>query len=117
MTTTPTIAISKLNKLPEDEFVAFFGGIFEHSPHIARRIFATHGGKFSTPDDVVRAFVDFVEYNVKGDDESSIKLIKSYPELAIAEDESKLSAESQAEHRAGGISLESLAPDQRERFK
>jgi OHCU decarboxylase len=74
------VALEELNSLSKYEFVARLGGVFEHSPWVAERVWSQR--PFRSLDDLHRAMMTGIE-NASND--QKLKLIRAHPELAAAE--------------------------------
>jgi 2-oxo-4-hydroxy-4-carboxy-5-ureidoimidazoline decarboxylase len=74
------VELSELNALGEREFVALLGGVFEHSPWVARQAFAAR--PFSSLDALHEAMMDAVR---AAGTQQQIALLRAHPELAGAE--------------------------------
>jgi len=97
MNTGPVIALSELNLLPADEFVAQLGGIFEHSPWVAMRVAGAR------PFDSRRQLLDAMRTAVdEATPEEQLALIRAHPKLGlIGRHEELTEASSREQHRAG----------------
>ena len=69
--------IDEINALGESDFVATLGGVFEHSPWIARRAYAAR--PFGGVDALHGAMLDVVASATR---EEQLQLIRAHPELA-----------------------------------
>lgn len=74
------VALEAVNSLGKAEFVARFGGVFEHSPWVAER--AWQRRPFRSVDELHRAMVSAVE---NATDEEKLALVRAHPELAGSE--------------------------------
>jgi OHCU decarboxylase len=72
------VALEEVNALGKAEFVARFGGVFEHSPWIAER--AWHKRPFCSVDELHRAMLDAVASR-----DEKLQLARAHPELAGGE--------------------------------
>jgi 2-oxo-4-hydroxy-4-carboxy-5-ureidoimidazoline decarboxylase len=72
--------ISSVNAMPADQFVRLLGGIFEHSPWVARR--AATQRPFRDVDALHGAMVSVVERAGRHD---QLELLRAHPELAGGE--------------------------------
>ncbi len=102
---TSTHTLTELNHLPQAEFVAVLGSIYEHSPWVAERAFeklpAPSMGKLQ------EVMFDIV---LKSTDAERLTLIRNHPELAGKEaDAGTLTADSQKEQSSAGLNQCSAA--------
>ena len=74
------VALEELSSLGKSDFVARFGGVFEHSPWVAER--AWHKRPFASLDDLHRAMRSAMEAASR---EEQLNLIRAHPELAGGE--------------------------------
>ena len=74
------VALEELSSLGKSDFVARFGGVFEHSPWVAER--AWQRRPFASLDDLHRAMVSAVDAASR---EQKLSLIRAHPELAGGE--------------------------------
>jgi OHCU decarboxylase len=95
-----------VDRLDHDAFMARFGGVFEQSPWVAERAWASR--PFGTLDALHQAMVDAVQ---RAPREVQLGLIRAHPDLAA---NVSLTPESEREQSAAG--LDSLSPDQFERI-
>jgi 2-oxo-4-hydroxy-4-carboxy-5-ureidoimidazoline decarboxylase len=95
-----------VDRLDHDAFVERFGGVFEQSPWVAERAWATR--PFGTLDALYAAMMDAVD---RAPDEVRMTLIRSHPDLAA---NVSLTGESEREQAAAGLG--SLTPEQFERI-
>lgn len=104
--------LEHVNEMSERAFVARFGGVFEHSPWVAERAFAsrpwaTLAGLHGAMCEAVRAATA----------EEHLALIRAHPDLvgraALA---GTLTRESTAEQRAAGLDPGALSPEEITRF-
>jgi 2-oxo-4-hydroxy-4-carboxy-5-ureidoimidazoline decarboxylase len=72
------VALEEVNSLGKREFVARFGGVFEHSPWIAER--AWHKRPFRSLEELHRALLDAVVSEAE-----KLQLVRAHPELACGE--------------------------------
>jgi 2-oxo-4-hydroxy-4-carboxy-5-ureidoimidazoline decarboxylase len=102
------VGLAELNALGEREFVALLGGVFEHSPWIARTAYAAR--PFSSLEDVHKAMMQAVRAAGR---EAQLALVRAHPELAGAEaNEGRLTTDSSSEQARLGftrLSREELA--------
>ncbi len=95
-----------VDRLDHDAFMARFGGVFEQSPWVAERAWASR--PFGTLDALHAAMVEAVE---RAPREVQLALIRAHPDLAA---NVSLTPESEREQSAAG--LDSLSPEQFERI-
>jgi OHCU decarboxylase len=95
-----------VDRLDHDAFMARFGGVFEQSPWVAERAWASR--PFGTLDALHQTMVDAVE---RAPREVQLALIRAHPDLAA---NVSLTPESEREQSAAG--LDSLTPEQFERI-
>jgi OHCU decarboxylase len=89
----------QLNTLGEDEFLAHFGSVFEHSPWVAER--AWRRRPFSSLEELHRAMMSEVR---EARLEEQLSLVRAHPELAGREArEGALTAESSGEQARLGF--------------
>ena len=90
---TPKLA--ELNAAAEDEFVRAIGPVYEHSPHVARRV----AGKrpFTDADHLRHALQQEVNHSPEAE---QMALIRAHPDLV---GRAVLTAESQGEQAAAGL--------------
>src|SRR2546423_2349987 len=85
--------LAAVNALGEREFVARFGGVFEHSPWVAERAWKNH--PFHSLDELHQAMMQIV---LKAPRQEQLALVRAHPELAGAEaKEGTLSVDSSSE--------------------
>src|SRR6185312_15212227 len=96
---TAVLALDDLNAMEEDAFADALGGVFEHSPWVARDAHAAR--PFRTVDDLQAA----LEAAVGGAErERQVALIREHPELAGREAAAgELTAESAGEQARAGL--------------
>jgi len=87
-----------LNALPQREFIAKLGGVFEHSPWVARRIVASR--PFSSRLQLLQAMRAAV---AEAAPEAQLALVRAHPELG-GRGQSRLIAASAREQRGAGLS-------------
>jgi 2-oxo-4-hydroxy-4-carboxy-5-ureidoimidazoline decarboxylase len=93
------IRIADINAMRPAEFVAALGGVFEHSPWIAERAFASR--PFADTAALHAAMVDVVRGASR---DEQLGLLRAHPELAGREAQSgTLTADSTAEQRSAGL--------------
>lgn len=109
--TLARVELAELNALGEREFVALLGGVFEHSPWVARQALAAR--PFSALDDLQRAMMSSVR---AASPQQQLALVRAHPELAGAEAKrGELTADSSSEQgRLGfaalsGVEIQELA--------
>jgi OHCU decarboxylase len=95
-----------VDRLDHDAFMARFGGVFEGSPWVAERAWATR--PFGSLDALHGAMVDVV---ARAPHEVKLGLIRAHPDLAAR---IALTPESEREQAAAG--LDSLTPEQFDRI-
>jgi OHCU decarboxylase len=95
-----------VDRLDHDAFMARFGGVFEGSPWVAERAWATR--PFGSLDALHGAMVDVV---ARAPHEVKLGLIRAHPDLATR---IALTPESEREQAAAG--LDSLTPEQFDRI-
>lgn len=95
-----------VDRLDHDAFMARFGGVFEQSPWVAERAWASR--PFGSLDTLHQTMVDAVE---RAPREVQLALIRAHPDLAA---NVSLTPESEREQSAAG--LDSLTPEQFERI-
>lgn len=87
--------IAEINALDRAGFLRVFGGVFEHSPHLAERAFAWR--PFGSSPELAEALIDAVRC---AEPEEQLALIRAHPDLV---DRAVLTAESQGEQAAAGL--------------
>jgi OHCU decarboxylase len=98
--------MNTVDRLDHDAFMARFGGVFEGSPWVAERAWATR--PFGSVDALHGAMVDIV---ARAPHEVKLGLIRAHPDLAAR---IALTPESEREQAAAG--LDSLTPEQFDRI-
>ena len=94
----PPIGNRNLSSL--DDFVARYGGIYEHSPWVAEKSFAAAQG-VADVDELARILAHCVD---QADQEKKLALIRAHPDLAgRAAMRGELTRESSAEQASAGI--------------
>lgn len=94
------------------DFVARFGGIYEHSSWVAERAEA-HVASDSAPEDIARVMADCVD---NASSESQLALIRAHPDLAgKAQLAGELTADSTTEQASAG--LDQCTADEYETFQ
>lgn len=105
-----TLTVDEVNRLSEDEFVARFGTLFEHSPWVAEE--AWRERPFAGLPELHEAFLEVIR---DAPAERRVALIRAHPDLAgkaaLAGD---LTPESASEQSSAG--LDRLSPEEYERF-
>lgn len=111
--------VSKLNPRPSglnrEEFIAHFGGIYEHSPWVAERIFDDGVGE---QDDIGEYLAQRMQACVDAAPEERQKaLLLAHPDLAgrLKLEGESLTSSSQAEQASAG--LDRCSPEEYERFQ
>ncbi len=104
------IALDKLSAGSEDDFVRALGDIFEHTPGIARAVYAKR------PFASLGALYEAVETAVRGQPrDDQVRLLQAHPDLAgKAARAGTLTADSKAEQSSAG--LDQLSEEQYARF-
>jgi OHCU decarboxylase len=74
------VELAAVNALGEREFVARFGGVFEHSPWVAERAWKNH--PFHSLDELHQAMMQVVLQALR---QEQLALVRAHPELAGAE--------------------------------
>jgi 2-oxo-4-hydroxy-4-carboxy-5-ureidoimidazoline decarboxylase len=99
----------KPSAIPRGEFLALYGGVYEHSPHFAERIWPqAAGGALDTLSGLAKALRAAVDASGR---EAQLALIRAHPDLA---GRVKLSPESAGEQAGAG--LDHCSPAQLEEF-
>src|SRR3954452_13141188 len=121
MAAAAMLALDDLNAMDEDGFVAALGGVFEHSPWVARDAFARR--PFASVGDLAGALEAAMRAAARP---RQLDLIRAHPELAGREARAReLTAASAGEQARAGLDrltaaevaeLESLNASYRERF-
>jgi 2-oxo-4-hydroxy-4-carboxy-5-ureidoimidazoline decarboxylase len=100
------MTLNALNQMDAAEFVAALGGVFEHSPWVARAVFnsSPESRPFASVDALHAAMLDAVRHAAP---EQQLALLKAHPELAGREASAgELTADSSSEQaRLGFTSL------------
>jgi 2-oxo-4-hydroxy-4-carboxy-5-ureidoimidazoline decarboxylase len=94
----------------EEAFVARYGGIYEHSPWVARRAWLQ--GPFGTVDALHAAMQAAV---ASASPEEQMRLIEAHPELGAKLDAATLTESSRSEQASAG--LDRVTPEQKARLK
>ena len=93
------MTLAELDALDARGFIAALGGVFEHSPWVAERTYASR--PFGSIDALHRAMVDTVE---RASEVEQLALLRAHPELAgKAAVAGKLTAESTTEQASAGL--------------
>lgn len=71
------ITIAQINQMPPDEFIALFGGVYEHSEWVAAGAHA--GAPFTDIEELVAAMKSVVDASTDGE---KLALIRAHPDLA-----------------------------------
>ncbi|WP_151732859.1 2-oxo-4-hydroxy-4-carboxy-5-ureidoimidazoline decarboxylase [Paenibacillus tengchongensis] len=99
---THTIALNEINAMDEEEFTEALGGIFEHSPWVARGAYALLPA--GSVEELHRLMLD----TARGAEESKItELLRAHPDLATRMQVTPLSAAEQT-----GAGLNRLTPEE-----
>jgi 2-oxo-4-hydroxy-4-carboxy-5-ureidoimidazoline decarboxylase len=94
------MTLAELNALDEDAFVGILGGVFEHSPWVARRAHAAR--PFASVDALHAAMVAAVNHATENE---KLALLRAHPELAgKAAIRGELTADSTKEQSSAGLS-------------
>lgn len=94
------MTLAELNALDEDAFVALLGGVFEHSPWVARR--AHSARPFASIEALHAAMVSVVDH---ASEDEKLALLRGHPELAgKAAIRGELTVESTKEQSSAGLS-------------
>ena len=102
--------LPQLNALALEQFVARFGGVFEHSPWVAERSFAS--APFASLNALHAAMTDAVK---RAPHERQLALLRAHPELAGAEaKEGTLTVDSSSEQ--GRLGFTALTREEIERM-
>jgi len=92
------IELSELNRKPKDEFVALLGGIFEHSPWVARRV--ADARPFDSRQQLLDAMRTAVD---EATPEEQLALIRAHPTLGLIGRRAELTEASSGEQRRAGL--------------
>ena len=99
----PVTPLARINGIDEEAFVLLLGGVFEHSPWVARRAFARR--PFASRSALHRAMVAVVELASR---EEQLALLNAHPELAGREARAgALTVSSHAEQSSAGLTAPS----------
>jgi 2-oxo-4-hydroxy-4-carboxy-5-ureidoimidazoline decarboxylase len=99
------ITLTELNGLPQPEFVALLGGVFEHSPWVAER--AARARPFASVPQLLEAMRTVVECATPAE---QLTLIRAHPQLGPRAGAPRvLTDASQREQRGAGLSGVSAA--------
>lgn len=112
METTPFRPLPR--QMPREAFVARFGGVYEHSPWVAARVYDRGlSASEDAPDGLAAAMAVVV---AAADDEAKLALIRAHPDLAgRAAIAGELTASSKSEQAGAG--LDQCTPDEYRRFQ
>lgn len=105
------VDIKQLNALAENTFVEFLGGVYEHSPWVAKAV-TTHR-PFKNVIELQSAMKKVVEL---ADDEAKINLLKAHPEFAGKAAQQGTLTESSTQEQ-GRLSLNNLPTEQHLRMQ
>jgi OHCU decarboxylase len=110
----PPLRRERPSEMTQEDFVAAFGGIFEHSPWIAEGAWALDLGP--THDTARGVHAALARVFRSADDEARLRVLKAHPDLAgkLAAAR-RLTAESTAEQASAG--LDALTDDERAAFE
>jgi 2-oxo-4-hydroxy-4-carboxy-5-ureidoimidazoline decarboxylase len=93
------MTLAELNALPQPEFVALLGGVFEHSPWVAERAWSSR--PFASLDQLHAAMLKAVLVSTEQEQQA---LVRAHPELAGAEaKDGTLTADSSSEQARLGF--------------
>ena len=92
------IALTELNALPREAFVARLGGIYEHSPWVAERAFAAR--PFTSLDALHAAMQRAMQDASAGE---QLALIRAHPELLGKLEAAQLTESSRSEQASAGL--------------
>jgi 2-oxo-4-hydroxy-4-carboxy-5-ureidoimidazoline decarboxylase len=95
------VGLEEVNSLEKKQFVARFGGVFEHSPWIAER--AWEKRPFHSLDDLHRVMLGVI-----ASEEEKLKLVRAHPELACGDALSVPSTSEQARLGFNALSRQEL---------
>lgn len=105
-----SITVEEVNRLSEDEFMARFGTLYEHSPWVAEGTWRAR--PFGGLEELHEAFLDAVR---EASEERRLALIRAHPDLAgKAALAGELTRESAGEQSSAG--LDRLSPEEFEAF-
>ena len=106
-----TYGLRELSSMSEDDFVKALGGIFEHSPWVAKGAYAAK--PFASLKDLHAAMVDIVS---RAPQAQQLGLIRAHPELASkAAQRKELTAASNSEQSGAGLT--ECSPEEFERLQ
>ena len=109
----PPLAIDRPSRLSENEFVARYGGVFEHSDWIARRAFA---GELSAANDTSLGLHAALTFQFRAaSEEERLGVLVAHPDLAGKLAQAKRLTESSTAEQAGA-GLDALTDGERQRF-
>ena len=104
-----SLSLEQINALNADDFVIVFGGIYEHSPWVARQAAAAR--PFASVDEmlaVMQSAVGAAAHDIE------LALIRAHPELK-GRPAADLTADSRAEHKSVG--LDQCSPQELEQLE
>ena len=105
-----SVTLAELNQMSEADFVSVLGGVFEHSPWVAREVAAQR--PFTSSADLHSAMVGAVQH---AGEERKLALIRAHPDLAgKAALAGELTADSREEQAGAG--LDRLSEEEYRRF-
>jgi 2-oxo-4-hydroxy-4-carboxy-5-ureidoimidazoline decarboxylase len=94
------VTLADANAMDEDAFVAALGGVFEHSPWVARRAYGAR--PFASVSDLHGAMVAAVD---RASEDKQLALLRAHPELAgKAAIRGEMTADSVREQSRAGLS-------------
>lgn len=102
-----TVTIESINQTDVEQFVELLGGIYEHSPWVAKRCYAER--PFHSVEELQEAMKQTVE---DASNAEQLALLRAHPDLGSS---AELTESSEAEQEAAG--LDRLTPDQYETFQ
>jgi len=101
------------SSLSKDEFIALFGGVYEHSPHYAAAVWPDAAkGSLDTPAALADALKEAVEESGHA---AQLALIRAHPDLADRLRAAPLTAQSSAEQAGAG--LDACTPEELTEFQ
>jgi len=108
---SPALSLRALSTAPKDEFVRVLGGVFEHTPWIAERAYATR--PFGSVESLHRAMLAVLAAASR---EEKLALIRAHPELAGKEAAAgTMTQDSVGEQASAG--LDRCTPDELARLR
>ncbi|NLS01021.1 allantoinase PuuE [Rhizobium sp. P38BS-XIX] len=109
----PMPGVEKPTRMPEAVFVQRFGGVFEHSPWIARRAFA---GELSPANDTAIGLHAALVFQFRAaSEEERLAVLVAHPDLAGKLAQAKRLTESSTQEQASA-GLDALTDEERRRF-